>query len=104
MFRVGGGHQHQVGVISSSARSWLSPIPASRCGGNVQNLRDLFDRQSAEVSQFDDACLARIHFRQPFQRVVEGDQFLRLFAAQSYERLVAVRIYVAFRAGVAAGA
>ena len=41
--------------------------------GNVEG-RDLFNRKSAEVIQFDDPALPQVHDRKPMESVIQSDE------------------------------
>ena len=45
---------------------------------NVEGRGGVFHGQAGKVAQLDDARLARIHFREPFERVVEGGRLWTL--------------------------
>src|SRR5262245_14762687 len=51
----------------------FAPLPLDCAGGNLQYLRHLFRSESAEELHLNNLALARVHFCQIRQRLVEGD-------------------------------
>src|SRR5262245_15011249 len=53
----------------------FAPLTLNGAGGNLQHLRHLFSSQPAEELHLNNLALARVHFCQIRQRLVEGDHF-----------------------------
>src|SRR5438128_934505 len=61
----------------------LGGCPVALCGGrrHLQDLGCLFNGESREKAQFDEAALPRIHFGQTLQRVIQPHQVQIALAA-----------------------
>src|SRR5580704_2126860 len=51
-----------------------TPVTVNGFFGDLQNVGDFHDRQTAEEPQFDDLALARVDESEPFQSVVDSDE------------------------------
>jgi len=62
--------------FAREGNSGKGPVPLNGAGSDFEDLRDLLDREAAEVAQLDDAGLAGTLSRETRESFVDGDNFV----------------------------
>ncbi len=81
------------------------PIPLHRSRSNFQHLRNLLQGEPRKEAQFYDSALARVHFGEMVERLIEGED-INILSAGHHRRVLEGELAdtaPAFRGAVAAG-